>query len=221
MKRQELIATNPLRLISPAAGGVVAGRHLALVTAPAGTGKTALLVQIALDKLLRGERVVHVGINDQLQHIKNWYGHVLATLARQANLSDTARLEEEIMGHRLLMTFMAENFSPARLAERLDGLRRHDIPLPQCLVIDGLACQLPAAAAILAALKDYAEKRGITIWLSCLALSPAAAELADTVLAVDDGAGELATLTVLKDRVGYAAVGSTMTLDPQTLILCR
>ncbi|MBU0682028.1 MAG: hypothetical protein KKD73_11475 [Proteobacteria bacterium] len=221
MKRQELIASNPLRLLSPADGGMVAGRHLAVVKAPAGTGKTAILVQIALDKLLRGERVVHVGINDQLNSIKLWYSHVFAALASQVQLGDPAKLEDEIMGHRLLMTFMAENFTPARLAQRLDGLARHQIALPDCLVIDGLAGHTPDAVAMFAALQSYAMERNITIWLSCLEVCVEAEKLADTVLALTSSPDGHATLVVLKDEGGYAATGAAMGLDPQTLLLRR
>jgi hypothetical protein len=160
MKRQELIKTSPLRLLSPVEGGQVAGRHLALVKAPAGTGKTAVLVQIALDKLLRGEQVVHVGINDTLDKIKLWYGEVFTALARQVNLANASRVENEIMGHRLLMTFMADNFTPLRLAQRLDALGRHHISLPACLVIDGLV----AEPGIYEELRSYARKRNLTIW---------------------------------------------------------
>jgi hypothetical protein len=221
MKRQKLIATNPLRLLSPSDGGMVTGRHLALIKAPAGTGKTAILVQIALDKLLRGERVVHIGINDQLNNIKLWYSHVFAALASQVKLSEATKVEDEIMGHRLLMTFMAENFSPSRLFQRLDGLSRHQISLPDCLVIDGLDGHTPDAVAMFAALQSYAMERSITIWLSCLEISAEAEKLADTILALTSSFDGHATLMVLKDEAGYAATGAAMGLDPQTLILCR
>lgn len=220
MKRQELIDTNPLRLLSPPDGGMVAGRHLALVKAAAGTGKTAILVQIALDKMLRGEHVVHIGINEQLNNIKLWYSQVFAALTRQVNLRDAAKVEEGIMAHRLLMTFMVENFTASRLAERLDGLSMHGISLPDCLVIDGLATHTPGACALFRELRNYAKERNITIWLSCLDVTAEAEQQADTVLELTVSSDGLATLTVVRDDTDYAEAGAIMTLDPQNLTLC-
>ncbi|MEN8258088.1 MAG: hypothetical protein ABFS09_09545 [Thermodesulfobacteriota bacterium] len=221
MKRQELIETNPLRLISPSDGGMVAGRHLALVKSSAGVGKTAILVQIALDKLLRGEHVVHIGINEQLNNIKLWYSHAFGAQARQVELAEPDKVEGETMDRRLLMTFMAENFSPARLAERLDGLSRHGISLPDCVVIDGLAAQGTESAAIFAELRAYAQERNITLWLSCLDLASKVKEQADTVLELQDSSGGTISLSVVKDDAGYAEEGAAMRLDPQTLTLFR
>ncbi len=217
MKRQELIKTSPLRLLSPVDCGQVAGRHLALVKAPAGTGKTAILVQIALDTLLRGEQVVHVGINDTLDKIKLWYGEVFATLARQVNLVNATRVESEIMGHRLLMTFMADNFTPLRLAQRLEALGRHHISLPACLVIDGLV----AEPGIYMELQGYARKRNLTIWLSCPEGPAPADQLADTLLELQTSPEGVTSLVVVKDDTGYARPGAAMTLDAQALNLCR
>ncbi len=221
MKRQELIATNPLRLISPSDGGMVAGRHLALVKAPAGTGKTAILVQIALDKLLRGEQVVHIGINDQLNNIKLWYSQVFAALARHVGLDEPAKVEDGIMGHRLLMTFMAGNFTALRLAQRLDALARHDILLPDCLVIDGLDGHTPGAVRMFSALRTFAKERNITIWLSCNDVTAEAEGQVDTVLELTTSPDGRASLAVVRDGAGYAEAGAAMTLDPQNLTLSR
>ncbi len=221
MKRQELIDTNPLRLISPSDGGMVPGRHLALVKSTAGVGKTAILVQIALDKLLRGERVVHVGINEQLNNIKLWYSQVFGAQARKVDLAEPDKVEIETMGRRLLMTFMSANFSSARLAERLEGLGKHGIALPDCLVIDGLAAQDPESASLFAELKSYAKEKNITLWISCLEAPAEINALADTVLALADSHDGKVTLSVLKDNAGYAEKGAEIRLDPQTLTLIR
>ncbi len=199
---------------------MVAGRHLALIKGAAGTGKTAILVQIALDKILRGEHVVHIGIDEQLNNIKLWYSQVFAALARQVNLREPAKVEDGIMAHRLLMTFMAENFTALRLAQRLDGLGMHQIALPDCLVIDGLAGQVSRDAHMLTELRSYAKERNITIWLSCLDVTAEAEGAADTVLELTTSSDGLATLAVVRDDADYAEAGAFMTLDPQTLTLC-
>lgn len=221
MKRHELIDVNPLRLISPAKGGMVSGRHLGLVKAPAGTGKTAILVQIALDKLLRGERVVHVGINDHIDNIKDWYRQVFLSLARRASFLHPLKVEGEIMVHRLLMTFMADNFTPSRLVKRLDDLSAHGISLPDCLLVDGLDTLQDQGAEMYGELRRFAEERNISIWISSVDSTNEAEAQVDTLLELKTSHEGQSSLKVVKDGVGYAESGAAMLMDSQTLTLCR
>nr|MDA8163933.1 hypothetical protein [Desulfobacteraceae bacterium] len=63
MLKSELIEKNPLRIFRTAENR----QRLGLVMARAGGGKTAILVQIALDSILRGRQVVHVSIGQSLE----------------------------------------------------------------------------------------------------------------------------------------------------------
>lgn len=222
MNRHELIRINPLRLIAPADGSLVRGRHLAVIKAAPGTGKTAILVQIALDKLLAGKRLVHVGIDEHLPHIRFWYSQVLNGLAHRLGILAPEQLETDIMGHRLLMTFMSENFTPQRLAERLDGLARHQIAMPDCVIIDGRTAAITADEKMLSWLRNYAEQQEMTIWLACGEEGADMAERhADTLLELSTSAQGHTTLTVVKDVTGYAEAGASLSLDSQTMTLCR
>lgn len=56
MGYEPLVQQNPLRVLNMGREN----NQMGLVMARAGLGKTALLVQIALDAILRGKRVIHV-----------------------------------------------------------------------------------------------------------------------------------------------------------------
>ncbi len=218
MKRDELIQNNPLRLLTPEEGGPIAGRHLGVVLAPAGTGKTAILVQIGLDKLLRGERVLHVGLDEPLANIQLWYSEVFQAIARHTELEKPARVEDEIMGHRLVMTFIAESFSIEQFTKKLESLKQHNLPLPDCILLDGFAA-LQDKDTVARQLRGFAKEKNITIWLSCSEKQEADFAKADTILELSaDGHGR-AKITVLKDSAGYAKSGASMNLNPQSLIL--
>ncbi len=220
MKRDELIENNPLRLLTPIAGGSIAGRHLGVVLAPAGTGKTAILVQIGLDKLLRGERVLHVGLNEGLSNIQLWYSEVFQAVARHTELENPRQVEDEIMGQRLIMTFIAESFSIDQFTRKLGFLKQHNLPLPDCILLDGFSV-LAHKDKVAAELHGFAKEKNITIWLSCSDKLDIDDDVADTILELNADGHGLAEIKVLKDSADYALPGTLMGLNPQTLILSR
>ncbi|MEJ2136649.1 MAG: hypothetical protein P8X86_15575, partial [Desulfofustis sp.] len=64
MGKEDLISSNPLRVLGLDNKAEEGRQSLGLVMARAGLGKTAILVQIALDSMLRGNRVLHVAIGE-------------------------------------------------------------------------------------------------------------------------------------------------------------
>lgn len=218
MKRDELIHNNPLRLVTPAEGGPVAGRHLGVVLAPVGAGKTAILVQIGLDKLLRGERVLHVGLDESLAKIQLWYSEVFQAISRHTALENPARVEDEIMGHRLIMTFIAASFSIEQFTRKIEFLKLHDLPLPDCILLDGFS-SLKDKDRVAAQLRDFAKDRNITIWLSCSENQGDYLDLADTLLELKANEHGISEVKVLKDSAGYAQPGASMILNPRSLVL--
>ena len=62
MGYEPLVQQNPLRVLNMSKEQ----NQMGLVMARAGLGKTALLVQIALDAILRGKRVIHVSIGESI-----------------------------------------------------------------------------------------------------------------------------------------------------------
>ena len=218
MKLDELIETNPLRLLTPVTGSSILGRHLGMVLAPAGTGKTAILVQIGLDKLLRGERILHVGLDEGLANIQLWYSEVFQAVARHTELENPAKVEDEIMGYRLIMTFIATSFSIEQFTQKLESLKQHDLPLPDCILVDGFS-GLAQKAMMAEQLRSFAKEKNITIWLSCSDQSEADFDFADTILELKADAQGIARLKVLKDLSGFAEPGASMVLDPQSLVL--
>ena len=53
------------------------------VLAHAGVGKTALLVQLALNSMLRSRNVLHVSLNDPVNKVNLWYSELFHHLAGQ------------------------------------------------------------------------------------------------------------------------------------------
>ena len=133
MGKEDLIATNPLRVLGLNNKAEEDSQGLGLVMARAGLGKTAILVQIALDSMLRGNNVLHVAIGETIEKTRDRYDEIFSMMVD--GLSDETVME--VPRHRMIMTFKENVFSRAMLEERLKDLIQQDVFKPDCLIIDG------------------------------------------------------------------------------------
>ena len=65
MYRKEVNAQSPLRILERSIHGGLGKGKLGVVMARAGTGKTACLVQLGLDDLMRDKNVLHIALGGQ------------------------------------------------------------------------------------------------------------------------------------------------------------
>jgi hypothetical protein len=164
MLKKDLILRNPLKLIGPDEALLQPGAFCA-VTARAGVGKTAFLVQIALYNQLRGKNVLHVSLNDPVRKVDLWYREVFRRLSEKYRVDPIDRLWEEILPHRFIMTFRAEGFSVPILSERLNNLSDQDIFLPHMVIIDGLPFDTDIRGP-LTELKQFARQNDLQVWFT-------------------------------------------------------
>ena len=231
MLKKDLILKNPLRAWEPDTGRNTATPRMGLVVAPRGSGKTAVLVQFALDSLLRGNRVVHVSIGQSLEKTKEWYEDLFQELSRSYRLEHVGEVHSEIAANRLIMTFNTGSFSPAKLEERLKDLVEQDIFRPQSLVIDGFSFE-DAGEAQVRSLRELVHERQLHAWFSGVpgggerrvsAIGvPAPCDrfesLFDSILLLEPGASGLAMRT-LKSDVAASKDHPAIRLDPTTFLV--
>ena len=234
MLKQDLIAKNPLRILSQDAAGKQISQRMGLVMSRAGLGKTAILVQIALDSILNGKKIVHVSIDQSLDKTKIWYDDLFKDSVGAEHLENANTVAEEIMQHRMIMTFNVSSFSRPKLEERLNDLVQQDIYRPECLIIDGYDFA-KATREELADLRELMEIMDLNIWFSALSHRdddrvsvngiPAPCheldDLFDTVMVIQppEQDKQFNTLKIVKDTTGAAKVGTVMNIDPASLIV--
>ncbi len=165
MLRKELIFRNPLRFMGYENEDILPPRGFGAVLARAGLGKTAILVQLALDSLLRERNVLHISLADPVKKVCLWYEEAFRNIARQYQGSQVDRLWEELLPRRLIMTFNVEGFSTPKLEERLTDLTAQGIFHPQMLLIDGLPFDETVREA-LADIKKLAEAHSLHVWFT-------------------------------------------------------
>jgi len=165
MLKQDLILRNPLQHLGFETEDILPGGGFGAVLAPAGVGKTALLVQLALNGMLRNRNVLHISLNDPVNKVTLWYNELFGHLADRYEATQINRLWESVLPHRFIMTFRVESFSVPKLEERLNDLSEQGIFSPEIMIIDGLHCDA-SLQNDLVALKKLAGKSGMRVWFT-------------------------------------------------------
>ena len=165
MLKQDLILRNPLRLLGQQDHYILPEGGIGAVVARAGVGKTALMVQLALDTLLREKSVLHVSLDDPVDKVSLWHKEVFHNMAEQYNLPQIRQLWDSILPKRFIMTFKVERFSVPKLEERLRDLTEQNIFTPQMIIVDGFPFDKTVLEP-LQQLREFSNRHGIRIWFS-------------------------------------------------------
>ncbi len=229
MGYEPLVQQNPLRVLNMGRES----NQMGLVMARAGLGKTALLVQIALDSILRGNRVIHVSIGESIDKTRAWYDDILQFILQEHSVTRPHELIDMVQRHRMIMTFKESAFSRARLEERLNDLVLQDIFKPDTLVVDGFDFTA-ADRADLEDIKDLIETMSLHAWFSAVShrddtrISPTGVpapchevdDLFDTVILLRPEQGNIQLEIIRNTETGRAnGNGTSLILDPTTMMV--
>ena len=167
MQKEDLIRKNPLRVLNPLDMESLPDHRMGLVMARAGLGKTAILVQIAMDSMLQDQKVLHVSIGEDLEKAKAWYDDIFKYIAEGYQLENASEIESGFMRNRMIMTFKEAAFSRPKLEERLNDLIYQNIFRPDIVVIDGYDFSEADYEAIMD-LKEMMASMNVQVWFSAL-----------------------------------------------------
>ena len=230
MLKEDLIKKNPLRVLNPLSVESLPDHRMGLVMARAGLGKTAILVQIAMDSMLRNQKVLHVSIGEGLEKAKAWYEDIYKYIAEGFQLDNAPEIESELMRNRMIMTFKEAAFSRPKLEERLNDLVYQNIFRPDIVVVDGYDFAEADYDSIMD-LKEMMAAMNVQGWFSALrhrddkrvsaAGVPAPCHevdgLFDTVILLQPEKDSI-LLNIIKDEYDGAA-GKILNLDPSTMMV--
>jgi hypothetical protein len=166
MYRKEVNAQSPLRILEKSIHGGLGKGNLGVVLAPAGVGKSACLVQIGLDDLMREKAVLHVAIGQTVEHVSTWYDVLFDDLAELVDLTDRGGVRENIGHNRVIRTFGDGAFSAQRLDEALGQLQGTLKIQPSAILVDGFDWTGPGCTAAVQALKGAAQRIGAELWMT-------------------------------------------------------
>lgn len=165
MLKNDLILRNPLRVMGRENDDILSAGEFGAVLARAGVGKTAFLVQLSLNALLRGKKVLHISLADPVNKVSLWYKEVFNLIADQYKVDQINQLWESVLPHRFIMTFRVEGFSVPKLQERLADLTEQNIFAPQIIIVDGF----PFDGSVHQSLRDFKDlvnNQGMHAWFT-------------------------------------------------------
>ena len=165
MLKNDLILRNPLRLMGRENEAIFPEGGFGAVLARAGVGKTALIVQVALNTMLQNKNVLHVSLDDPVEKVTLWYQEVLNALAHQYHVRQIKELWESVQMNRFIMTFKVEGFSVPKLEERVKDLTEQQIFNPHMVIIDGLPFD-DRLRTPLEGLKAFSQKHRLHLWFT-------------------------------------------------------
>jgi hypothetical protein len=228
MQRRFLNARSPLRLLEKGLQGGLGRGNVGLLLAGHGVGKTPCLVGMGLDELLRGERVLHVALDQTVGHVRAYYDTVFDELAASTHLEDTARTHMEVDRQRSIRAYPAPGFGAAKLREALK-IEQETGPLPALVILEGLDLERVPEDEV----KDLvaiAREIDAELWVSAACPGEQIVELPArigrmegcfaVILALEPGNGTV-TLRALKDHDNPDVDALHVALDPHTLLLVR
>ncbi len=227
MLKNDLMVRNPLRLLQGDRDEILAPGQFGAVLARPGVGKTALMVQLALDTLLRGKNVLHISLKEPIGKVTLWYKQVFKLLASEYNEPRADQLWETILPHRFIMTFKVEGFSVPKLSERLTDLTAQSIFAPDVMLIDGLPFDAQMGPT-LEELKNLASSLQVSVWFTITTHredKPDPGGLPPQFARIQDSFAVALALTPSKDTIevdilkGDCKGKPALVLDPRTLLI--
>jgi KaiC/GvpD/RAD55 family RecA-like ATPase len=169
MYRKEVNAQSPLRILEKSIHGGLGTGNLGVVMSRAGVGKTACLVQIGLDDLMQEKKVLHIALEQSVEHVLSWYEALFEDLVIQTDLEDSEGVHTMITKNRMITAFADHDLWPARLEKTISTMKEHLDFRPAAIVVDGYPWEKHSVAenaAMIGALKTYASFCDAELWMS-------------------------------------------------------
>ena len=227
----ELIQRSPIRIFEKSIHGGLKSGEIGIIASRAGIGKTSVLVQLALDKLLQSKKVIHVSFTQHVHHVLSWYEDIFAEFINKKNLENTSEVKNETVKNRVLMNFNQDVFSTDQIIKSLRTMIVDGGFAAELIIIDGFDFSKSSRERV-AEIKAFAQELGLSIWYSCTVKDQKQQydknsiplilndfiDCIDLVIVLEPKPDHI-ELSVSKDRNAHDTQSLAMRLDPKTLLI--
>jgi KaiC/GvpD/RAD55 family RecA-like ATPase len=165
MLKAELIAKSPMRVLEKSIEGGLASGNIGIIASKKGVGKTSVLVQIAIDKLLQGQKVIHVSFSSNTSHVFDWYENIFTEVAKKRGLEHADEVRDELVHNRVIMNFSQGSLKTEQILSSIRHLMVEGGIKASTLVIDGFDFQ-KSNPETLAKVHAFAVEMAVEIWFS-------------------------------------------------------
>ena len=233
MVKQELVQRSPVRIFEKSIHGGLKAGDVGVIASRKGVGKTAVLVQIALDKLFQGKKVIHVSFTQHTDYVIAWYEDIFTEIAKKKNLDNALEVKNDLVKNRVLMNFNQDGVTSDQILRSLRAMIVDGGFKADALIIDGYDFSRATVERI-AAVKKFAEELGLEIWYSCTVGSEDPAydknnipmvlkdyvDLLDVIIILEPKQ-DFIQFSVSKDRSVFNPSSLELRLDTKTLLIAE
>ncbi len=163
----DFIDVSPLKLLEMSSRKELGRGKLGVLMARAGVGKTACLIHIAFDKLFRGEKLVHISLEDAPEKVTSYYNVIFYDLVKALDMKNETEKRMLFDRNRMILAYINKSFEIRRLKENLKTLIDKIEFLPDSLIVDGLDFE-NAGRDIFEGFNELASEFKVEIWFSAL-----------------------------------------------------
>lgn len=228
---------SPIRVFEGTTRGGLGRGNLGIVTSRPGVGKSAMLVQIAIDSLMRDRRVLHLSLEHAADHVRAYYDELLSGLVDDEGNEGPDAVRLNIERHRLIYSHLRPFPSSLRvdgggadevrrIRDTLEFAREVQHFVPDLVVVDGFDFGTASEASV-AELAAIARAQDVELWASATTLAATAegkivepvARFASMVAVVVflEPEREFVHLRLLKDHDSPTLSDLHLRLDPQSM----
>ncbi len=197
----QIFQRSPMRLFEQSTDGGLAAGELGSIVGRAGVGKSALLVHLALDRILKGQAVLHISLRENAGEVRAYYSAIFEGVAKAARVGgrDRAKTLVEVERNRQILCYPDKIFHVEELQKAITFVNSVMHFHPTVVFLDGLdarnhqdlgelrALSLEHDFALWASLRSHRDKRSTpasTNWDTTVRLDPIGTVIELTALRV-------------------------------------
>jgi KaiC/GvpD/RAD55 family RecA-like ATPase len=231
MVKEELVRRSPIRIFEQSIHGGLKAGEIGIIASRNGIGKTSVLVQLALDKLLKEKKVIHVSFTQHAHYVLSWYEDIFDEFISRKNLENAANKKNDVVKNRVLMNFNQDGMSKGQIIKGLRAMITEGGFAAESVIVDGFDFSRTDHESI-ANVKAFARELGLSVWYSCTVSDTGQqydkeniplvikdfADLIDVVIVLEPKHDHI-ELTVSRDHDSHDTKAMAMRLDPKTLLI--
>jgi hypothetical protein len=229
--KDELVQRSPVRIFEKSIHGGLKAGEIGIIASQSGIGKTSVLVQIALDKLLQARKVIHVSFTQHTDYVLAWYEDIFNEFVNRKNLENAAEVKNDVVKNRVLMNFNQDAMSAEQILRSLRAMIVEGGFKAEAIIIDGIDFSRIDRER-LTMVKNFAGELSLEIWYSCTVKGDGPQydkqnipylvrdypDLIDVIIVLEPKPDHI-ELSVSKDRDSRDTKAMAMRLDPKTLLI--
>lgn len=128
---------SPLRIFEKATDGGLGAGNLGVVLSRHGVGKTAFMVGMAVDALLRGRKVMHISTEESVERLRAFYSQIFQLICDSQRLDNRLERRLDLERNRHILVYNRETFSLDKLRQSAEFLRENAHFAPDVVIMDG------------------------------------------------------------------------------------